>query len=138
MGIRIASGAILGVLLTNIVLTLVALFASLYHRYESTLIDGSCSGTKTAGTWLHLVINILSSILLSASSYTMQCLSSMTRKEVDNAHTKGDYLDIGIPSIHNLTRVDRKSYSMDILGPQLSTHSFAVFHGLLPSIYWPF
>jgi hypothetical protein len=115
MGIRVASGAILGVPLTNIVLTLVARFAFPYYRYESTLIDGSCSGTKTTGTWLHLGINILSSILLSASSYAMQCLSSPTRKEVDNAHTKGDYLDIGIPSIHNLTRVDRKRVILWIL-----------------------
>lgn len=46
MGIRLATGAILAVLLINIVLTLVAHFAFPYSGSESTLVDGSCSKTK--------------------------------------------------------------------------------------------
>ena len=53
-------------------------------------------------TALHVVINILSSLLLSASNYTMQCLGSPTRKEIDMAHSKGSWLDIGLPSVWNI------------------------------------
>jgi hypothetical protein len=58
-------------------------------------------------TYLHLAINLLSTILLSSSNYCMQCLSAPTRKEVDAAHAKGVWLDIGVPSIRNLKHIDR-------------------------------
>ncbi|KAK0118615.1 hypothetical protein ONS96_011706 [Cadophora gregata f. sp. sojae] len=37
-----------------------------------------------------------------ASNYTMQCLSSPTRSEVDVAHAMGKYMDVGLPSFRNL------------------------------------
>jgi hypothetical protein len=55
-----------------------------------------------------LLINALSTILLSASNYTMQCLSAPTRSEVDDAHSTGKWLDIGVPSVRNLGRIARK------------------------------
>lgn len=61
--------------------------------------------TATLAFWTHLVINILSTLLLGASNYSMQCLSSPTRSEVDKAHGQGIWLDIGVPSIRNLRRL---------------------------------
>ena len=55
--------------------------------------------------WLHLAINVLSTLLLGASNYCMQCLTSPTREEVDRAHSRHIWLDIGIPSVRNLRRV---------------------------------
>ena len=52
--------------------------------------------------WLHLAINVLSTILLSASNYCIQCLSSPTRQEVNKAHANAEWLDIGVPSIRDL------------------------------------
>lgn len=49
--------------------------------------------------------NVLSTLLLGASNYTMQCLASPTREEVDRAHSQNRWLDIGVPSIRNLTRI---------------------------------
>ena len=54
------------------------------------------------GFWGHMAINILSTALLGASNYTMQCLSAPTRTEIDQAHAKGVWLDVGIPSLRNL------------------------------------
>lgn len=51
---------------------------------------------------IHIVINILSTILLSASNYTMQVLSSPTRAEINNMHRVGQWFDIGVLSMHNL------------------------------------
>jgi len=39
---------------------------------------------------------------LADYSDTMQVLSSPTRKEVDAAHAKREWMEIGIPSIRNL------------------------------------
>jgi hypothetical protein len=66
------------------------------------LYEASCDMTKKTSISIHLLINILSSALLSASNYCMQCLSAPTRPEVKEAHRKGHWLDIGIPSLHNV------------------------------------
>ena len=70
-----------------------------------TIQDGSCSTTTRLGFWLHLIINGLSTLLLGASNYSMQCLSSPTRRDVDRAHRQIIWLDIGIPSVQNLRRI---------------------------------
>lgn len=67
--------------------------------------DGDCTTTKNVGFWLHLTINVLSTLLLGASNYSMQCLSSPTRIEIDRAHRRNLWLDIGVPSIRNLRRI---------------------------------
>lgn len=74
----------------------------------STLYEGSCSRVSSWDTWLHLLINILSTLLLGASNYTMQCLSAPDRAEVDNVHARGKWLDIGVPSVRNLRWIDKK------------------------------
>lgn len=66
------------------------------------LSETSCESTKRANIGVHLVINILSTCLLGASNYCMQCLSAPTRSEVDKAHRTKTWLDIGIPSLHNV------------------------------------
>lgn len=75
------------------------------HGGLGTIQDGSCTTTKNVGFWLHLIINVLSTLLLGASNYSMQCLSSPTRGEVDKAHRQNLWLDIGVPSVRNLRRI---------------------------------
>lgn len=72
--------------------------------------DGDCDRVETLNTGLHLGINILSTILLAGSNYTMQCLSAPTRSDIDAAHGRkpGMYLDIGVPSIRNLGHISRR------------------------------
>ena len=72
-----------------------------------TLQHGSCKETRNLNLWLHLAINALSTLLLGASNYTMQCLSSPTREEINTAHGKRQWLDIGIPSLRNLKHIAR-------------------------------
>lgn len=78
-----------------------------YGVYErrQTLYNGDCNTAGKINTGLHLVINILSTILLSSSNFCMQCLSAPTRAEVDLAHAKKIFLDIGILSTRNLRSI---------------------------------
>ncbi|KAF2271131.1 hypothetical protein CC78DRAFT_12199 [Lojkania enalia] len=72
----------------------------------ATAFTGDCG---TAGRWttaIHLVVNLLSSLLLGASNYCMQRLAAPTRKEVDEAHAKKKWLDIGLPSVRNLAYIN--------------------------------
>ena len=54
---------------------------------------------------LHLVINILSTLWFSSSNLCMQLLASPRRKEVDEAHKRWRWLDIGVPSTRNLRSI---------------------------------
>lgn len=81
-----------------------------YLKYESDagvgiLYEGDCGVVKRWDTALHVLINVLGTALLAASSFTMQCLSSPTRKEIDAAHKERHSLEIGLLSVKNLFRM---------------------------------
>ena len=107
----VAASAILmfSVLITNLSFTIWAV-----RTYKTTtggigtLQSGSCERTKTLSTWLHLAINVLGTAMLSGSNYCMQRLCAPTREEVDLAHVDKFWLDIGIVSIRNLTRISKR------------------------------
>lgn len=77
-----------------------------------TIHEGACIKTKNLATWLHLAINVLGTLLLGASNYAMQCLSSPSHEEIDKAHKKGIWLDIGVPSMRNLRHISRSRFVM--------------------------
>ena len=72
---------------------------------SKVLYSGSCGKSRTIGLWLHLVINALSTLLLSASNYTQQCLAAPTRSEINTAHARRRWMDIGVPSVRNLFKI---------------------------------
>ena len=77
--------------------------------------EGNCNNTKNLATWLHLIINVLSTGLLGCSNYTMQCLASPTRKEINKAHRQGTWMEIGVPSLSNLGRISKQRLALWIL-----------------------
>lgn len=76
------------------------------------LFSGSCSTVAMLDLWLHLAINIFSTGLLGASNYCMQCLTAPNRNEIDAAHQSGQWLDIGLLSMRNLRRFNKKKTAM--------------------------
>ncbi|EXJ94235.1 hypothetical protein A1O1_02628 [Capronia coronata CBS 617.96] len=69
---------------------------------------GSCEQIETKDTWVHLALNVVATILLASSNYCMQLLSAPSRSEIDRAHAKRKWLDVGIPSIRNLGSLRKK------------------------------
>jgi hypothetical protein len=69
------------------------------------LYEGSCSKVRLLNTAIHLIINVLSTLLLGCSNYTIQCMSAPTREDVDHAHARHTWLDIGIHSLRNFVHV---------------------------------
>ena len=95
------------ILLLNIILTIVASARNPGHGGLANIQEGSCSESDRLDFWLHLLINALSTVLLAASNYCMQCLSSPTRKDIDKAHAQHRWLDIGVQSLRNLGSISR-------------------------------
>lgn len=94
------------VFLINLIITI---WASIAHREtEGVLSEGDCTRIKRKNSGLHILINVLSTILLSGSNYCMQCLSAPTRGEINKAHGARRWLDIGVPSFRNLRFISRR------------------------------
>ena len=104
-GVLWCAGVAALVLIINLILTIWAIAKTGIQDGLGTLYDGSCKRTTSLTFWIHLAINVLSTLLLGASNYSMQCLSSPTRSEIDKAHSQGIWLDIGVPSVRNLRRL---------------------------------
>jgi hypothetical protein len=92
--------------------------------YNRNLYEGSCSNARSINSGLHVLINILGTLLLGGSNYCMQILLSPTRQEVDKAHSKKLWLDIGVLSIRNLGRISKLRVALwSVLGlTSLSLH----------------
>ena len=115
--LMLSSGALVAtiVLLINL-LTLIVVYTNYEVKgHTATLFTGDCSTAGSTVSWLHLVINLLSSILLAASNFSMQCLSSPSRTEVNKAHAKRRWLAIGTPNVRNLRHVSRKKAMLWIM-----------------------
>ncbi|KAK0638170.1 hypothetical protein DIS24_g10097 [Lasiodiplodia hormozganensis] len=56
---------------------------------------------------IHLVVNVLGTLLLGASNYSLQIMLAPTRAEVDHAHRKRDWVDVGAQSLRNLKFIGR-------------------------------
>jgi hypothetical protein len=111
-----ASIAVSGlVLLLNVILAIV--IATRWHTIGgiATAFTGHCDLAKRWITAAHIVINIFSSSLLGASNYCMQRLVAPTRKEIDKAHSLRKYLDIGMPSVKNITSISKRRLILWIL-----------------------
>jgi len=106
-GVLACATCVVVVLLINVSLTIYAATNPEYkmERGIGTLYSGSCDKSRTIGLWLHLGINSLSTLLLSGSNYTQQCLAAPTRSEIDSAHARRRWMDIGVPSVRNLFRI---------------------------------
>ncbi|KAH8897635.1 hypothetical protein GQ53DRAFT_637984 [Thozetella sp. PMI_491] len=72
-----------------------------------TFNHGECETLSKLNLTLHILVNIISTGILASSNYFMQVLMAPTREEVDRAHVRGNWLNIGIPSSSNLLSVSR-------------------------------
>ncbi|GAW21844.1 hypothetical protein ANO14919_113700 [Xylariales sp. No.14919] len=100
--------ALIGIIFaTNLFILLYA--SSKYPARDGVglLYAGDCDTVKNANRWLHLLINALSTGMLSASSYCIQLQASPTRGDIDKMHKLNKWLDIGAPSLRNLRYIGR-------------------------------
>lgn len=91
---------------------LVANFSILIWSVAKSGISGNnvfskddCNKISLLNTFLHLLLNIASSLIIASSNFFMQVLNSPTRAEVDRAHARKHWLDIGVPSLRNVLNV---------------------------------
>jgi hypothetical protein len=107
-GVFICTTSTCVVLLTDISL---AIWALAQHGWgvdgQPILHQGKCDTSSKMSTRLHMLINRMSTELLSAISYCMQYLSAPMRQELDLAHRQQSWLDIGVLSPRNIKLISK-------------------------------
>ncbi|KAK7917378.1 hypothetical protein PG985_010986 [Apiospora marii] len=71
----------------------------------SRLFTGRCDRSSHLNTALHVLLNIIATAILASSNFFMQVLAAPTRREVDKAHARGRWLEIGVQSLHNIRSI---------------------------------
>lgn len=94
---------------------------------------GDCDAAKKTNTWLHLLINILSTLLLTGSNAFMSTYCCPSRKEIDKAHARRKWVHVGMLSLRNLGKIAwRKSFVVLLLGlSSLPFHLLFVNHTII-------
>ncbi|RAH72637.1 uncharacterized protein BO66DRAFT_427106 [Aspergillus aculeatinus CBS 121060] len=102
------------ILAVNSIMLIVALIfayrqSSNHGQFQMVeLFTGNCSLANRSATGIHVVINVLGTILLGASSYVMQCLGAPSRSDIDRAHARSRWLNIGTFSFRNFAIMSPK------------------------------
>lgn len=97
---------IIAILVSNFALTVFAVRQYDSDRGVGLIYEGDCTTVAKLNLWLHLLINLLSTGMLSASNYCMQLQAAPTRKNIDAAHRADKWLDIGVSSLRNLKHIN--------------------------------
>ncbi|KAM7218192.1 hypothetical protein V8F06_006483 [Rhypophila decipiens] len=64
--------------------------------------QGNCDDIGRDDLWIHLAMNIVTTVLMAATNFAMQAWTSPTRADVDRIHAQGKTVDIGVLSLRNI------------------------------------
>lgn len=95
-------------LMTNVALLIWA--TTTPRRAGNTVLvyQGTERKMKNVNAALHAIITVLSSILLAGGNACMQVMVAPTRYDINRAHTRGRWLDVGVSGFRNLFAVPWK------------------------------
>jgi len=117
-------GYVIGVAITLLFNIIWLIWARVKHGVDSdgngTIDRGDCGAMEKLDSDMHVVINVLSTIVLSASATFMGLAYSPSRKEVDAAHAKRKCLSVGALGFRNLWLISWKK-GMMYLGLMLTS-----------------
>ncbi|KAJ4267481.1 hypothetical protein NW762_003588 [Fusarium torreyae] len=101
---------------------------------ESSLMEGSSVKVEGIARGIMAVVNAFAIILIAGANYVVQILNSPTRAEVDNAHTSLEWLDIGIPSLRNLSRISSTRATLSGIMMAFALGSQVIYNALIITI----
>ncbi|RSL38930.1 hypothetical protein CEP53_014455 [Fusarium sp. AF-6] len=129
----VAANVLLALLILVASIICLALAAAKGHISTniSSLMEGKSTQVEGIGRGILAVVNIFGIILIAGANYVFQILSSPTRAEVDNAHENREWLDIGIPSVRNLSLISPTRATLSAVILVLAVISQVIYNGLI-------
>lgn len=95
---------------------------------ETVIWETDCTTTARANLWIHLAINLFATGILGSSNFFMQVLVAPTRREIDQAHASGRWVEIGCNSIRNFRLLPRRKTFLWLLFTLSSVPLHLVFN----------
>jgi hypothetical protein len=115
-GVKVALAVAIITLIANLTIVLIGVRQhGGYSQATGTLNVGDGHNIAKLASKYHILINVLSTILLTSSNYSMQLICAPTRKDVDKAHRQGKSLEIGVLSPQNLYHIPRQKAALWLL-----------------------
>lgn len=74
--------------------------------------SGSCETSTRVNLGVHVLLNVFGSVILASSNFFMQILLAPTRPELDKAHERSQFAEIGVQSFRNLRIVPRTNVAL--------------------------
>lgn len=105
------------ILIANIVCLALAAANDQLKAQDTIISSGDCRRISAIDQAVQAICNVVGIFFIVGASYVTQVLVSPTREEVTKAHGKSRWLDIGIPSLRNMSAisVDRAILSAMII-----------------------
>ncbi|KAF7550537.1 hypothetical protein G7Z17_g5652 [Cylindrodendrum hubeiense] len=97
----------------------------------SSVVDGDAGKVRGANWGVHAVVNVFAIVLIAGANYVVQILSSPTRCEVDIAHEKSTWVDIGIPSLRNLGLISSTRAALSAILLVIAVGSQIIYNSLI-------
>ncbi|KAH7149681.1 hypothetical protein B0J13DRAFT_312580 [Dactylonectria estremocensis] len=97
----------------------------------SSVVDGDVGKVRSANWGIHAVVNVFAIVLIAGANYVVQILTSPTRCEVDIAHEKFNWVDIGIPSLRNLGLISSTRAALSATLLVLAVGSQIIYNALI-------
>ncbi|KAF4974688.1 hypothetical protein FZEAL_8435 [Fusarium zealandicum] len=98
---------------------------------DSSLMEGSSEAVQAISRGILAAVNVFAIVLIAGANYVVQILSSPTRAEVDIAHQNLKWLDIGIPSLRNLSTISSSRAALAIITMVLAVSSQVIYNALI-------
>lgn len=99
-----------------IIIIYIVLFAAFGSTNGSgTLMTGTCHFVQRTNSGIHAVLNVFTSLMLSASNFAMESLCCPTREEIDTAHAHKKWFGIGGLRLRNFRFVGKARLILWIL-----------------------
>lgn len=92
---------------------------------------GDCSKASRANIAAHVALNTVATLVLASSNFFMQVLCSPTREDVDGAHRKNHFLEIGVQSVKNLWFIPRVKVALWLILAATSVPLHLLFNSCL-------
>ena len=105
----------LAICITGLVCLVYLAAKGLLSARESVIFSGPRATAESIDSGLHALVNVFAVVLLAGANYVFQLLSSPTRREVDVAHERKRWLDIGVPSFRNLAHIPKTRAILAVL-----------------------
>jgi hypothetical protein len=96
-------------LLLNISIYAWLFAASEIEKGNAIVTSRSCNTIHNMDIGIHAGLNIMSTLILGASTYAMQGMTAPTRADVDKAHSNGKWVEIGAQSWRNIAYVSKRN-----------------------------